>query len=320
MRLFLEPLVTEASWLLPLALLGIPVSLAASGWRWPLNKRWLGVIFWSVWLLPSLVYFSATQGLFHRYYLIMIGPPLAALVGITLDSIHNFWNRRKGWGWTLLLVMSGFTLGFELLVLSTYPAYFALPAVISILLWVGAMIWLAVHAQAPWQRTLGYSLILSALLAAPFTWSVLTTLNTNPNTALPTAGPADGDGTRAAFMTPNQEYLSDYGEAVLNYTAERTDPDDYLLATSNARGAAPYILETGRKVLTFGGFTGSDQVIDLETFQSLLADGDLRFVLGLPREKPDISRYINLNCEVVRLDGSGMGNTGQMEVLYDCGN
>ncbi len=320
MRLFQEPLVTEASWLLPLALLGIPLSLTAAGWRWPLNKTWLGVIFWAGWLLPGLVYFSATTGLFHRYYLIMIGPPLAALVGAALVSVEIFWKRRKRWGWTLLLVLSGFTLGFELLILSSYPAYFPLTAALSLLSWIGSMVWLALRSAQGWQRTLGYILVLAALLAAPFTWSVLTTLNTNPNTALPSAGPASSDSTRATFMTPNEEYLTAYGKAVLEYTQDLTNPEEYLLATNTAKGAAPFILETGRAVLTFGGFTGNDDVVDLERFQELVAEGELRFVLGLPREKPEISGYILSSCELVRLQENNGGNAGQVEVLYDCGN
>jgi 4-amino-4-deoxy-L-arabinose transferase-like glycosyltransferase len=68
--------VTEASWLLPLALLGIPLAWVTLGWAWPLTDKHAGLLLWAGWLLPELAYFSFTSGLFHRYYLIMLGPPL----------------------------------------------------------------------------------------------------------------------------------------------------------------------------------------------------------------------------------------------------
>jgi len=83
LRLVTEPLVTEAGWLLPLALMGLPLVLVAVGWQWPLGEKHLGLLLWAGWLLPELLYFSFTTGLFHSYYLIMLGPPLAALVGAT---------------------------------------------------------------------------------------------------------------------------------------------------------------------------------------------------------------------------------------------
>ena len=95
LRLVTEPLVTEAGWLLPLALLGIPLILAILGWQWPLSDKDLAVVLWAGWLLPSLAYFTFTSGLFHAYYLIMLGPPLAALVGAMAWALVALVTRRK---------------------------------------------------------------------------------------------------------------------------------------------------------------------------------------------------------------------------------
>ncbi len=46
LRLFTEPLVTEAGWLLPLALLGIPLVLVVLGWQWPLSEKHLALLLW----------------------------------------------------------------------------------------------------------------------------------------------------------------------------------------------------------------------------------------------------------------------------------
>ncbi len=118
-RLFSEPLVTEASWLLPLALISIlltgvtviasgatralqgkqsPASngeIASSQVHAPRKDRLLALILWTLWLLPALAYFSFTIGLFHRYYLIMLGPALAALIGMAFWAVSALLKRKR---------------------------------------------------------------------------------------------------------------------------------------------------------------------------------------------------------------------------------
>ncbi|RME06794.1 MAG: dolichyl-phosphate-mannose--protein mannosyltransferase, partial [Anaerolineae bacterium] len=107
LRLFQEPLVTEASWLLVFVLLGLPLALVTVGWEWPLEGRQMGLLLWTAWLLPEMAYFSFTTGLFHRYYLIMLGPPLAALTAIALWSLARQTARRPMTGWLLTAFIAG---------------------------------------------------------------------------------------------------------------------------------------------------------------------------------------------------------------------
>jgi 4-amino-4-deoxy-L-arabinose transferase-like glycosyltransferase len=321
LRLFEEPLATEASWLLPLALLGVPLALVTLGWAWPLTGKHAGVLLWTGWLLPEAAYFTFTTGLFHRYYLIMLGPPLAALVGITLWALIRLWRRNRLWGWTVLLVLSGFSVGFEVLTSCSDPVTFGAVAACVILSWLAGMVFL-LREGSRGLRWAGIALVSLALLVAPLTWSALTTFNTNPDVALPTAG---ADGTSATtFMTPNQELLGPDGEAILAYVAANTEPDSTLLATNTARDAAPFILATGHPVFTFGGFTGGDAVVDVEGFIEMVEGGELRYVLGLPQQKPAISQWVRTNCTPVEVPGASRsgghrGGAGGGAVLYDCG-
>jgi 4-amino-4-deoxy-L-arabinose transferase-like glycosyltransferase len=82
LRLFIEPLSGEASWLLPFVLGGLLV-IALAFWKQPFGEGQLSVILWAGWLLPETIYFTYSQGLMHAYYLIMIGAPIAALAAIT---------------------------------------------------------------------------------------------------------------------------------------------------------------------------------------------------------------------------------------------
>ena len=357
-RLFSEPLVTEASWILPLALLSILLTgvtlitslrgsstaeaisttkseIATSQKHAPRKDRFLGLILWTLWLLPVMAYFSFTTGLFHRYYLIMLGPALAALTGMAFWSVSELFKRNRWLGFGSLASLIIVTLGFQAVILSEYTtASWLLPFAIVTAL---AGMTILIINNSTQLRTVALTIILLAMLAAPTTWSVMVTMNDNSNVALPTATINDSQPT--TFMTPDNTVMSDNEEAIMNYLLANTDPNSYLLATVNARSAAPYILETGRPVLTFGGFSGSDQVIDAAGVAEMVANGELRYILysdKITNSHRDIAAWVRESCVPtsvpgveVRAQNSAQGqntqNVGlrppsQNEVLYDCGS
>ena len=347
LRLFTEPLVTEASWLLPLALLGIPLILVTLGWQWsldspsirlrllraglrtpPLSDKHLAVVLWAGWLLPELAYFTFTSGLFHAYYLIMLGPPLAALVGATAWALWRVLQQRRWLGWMLLALLAGITLAFQMVTLWSYPDYGLWIVPIAIMLFVSGLGILVLTAwqTRPWLGRIAVAVVLMAVMVAPLTWSVLTALNTHPDVALPRAGTDTGQSPRPKMSN----VLPPAQQAILDYLLVNTDPDSYLVATLNAREAAPFILATQRPVLTFGGFTGNDDVVDVDQLAQMVADGKLRFVLGnegLARQKPEIAAWLADNCAIVSIPGATQpgpaprpGGPGQASVLYDCGS
>ena len=347
-RLFSEPLVTEASWLLPLALLSIlltgatviasgatqsPISndeIASAQVRAPRKDRLLGLLLWSLWLIPVLAYFSFTTGLFHRYYLIMLGPAIAALTGTAFWSVSQLFKRNRWLGWGVLVLLVIVTLGFQAVMLSEYTtASWVLPLAIVMTLVGLALLALKNSIKL---RTIGLSLVLLAMLAAPTTWATMVTLNENADVALPTATINDTQPT--TFMTPNNTVMTGNEEAMMNFLLENTNPDSYLLATVNARSAAPYILETGRPVLTFGGFSDSDQVIDAAGVAEMVANGELRYILysdTMTNSHRDIAVWVTESCSPVSVPGVenqqrqtgqnqnvGLRGPSENQVLYDC--
>ncbi len=185
------------------------------------------------------------------------------------------------------------------------------------------------------MKTVALMIVLVAMLAAPFTWSVMVTTNENANVALPTATLNDAQPT--TFMTPDNTVMSDNEEAIMNYLLENITSDSYLLATVNARSAAPYILETGRPVLTFGGFSGGDQVIDAAGVAEMVENGELRYILyseKISNSHRDIAAWVRETCiptsvpgvevrDQKAAQGQNQQNVGlrppsNNEVLYDC--
>jgi len=313
LRLFTAPLVTEASWLLPVALLGIPLVVAVIGWRWPLGEKHLSLLLWAGWLLPELVYFTFNSGLFHAYYLIMLGPPVAALVGGTAWALAQVWGKRPGLGWVLAALIAGGTVAFQVVTVRAWPGYVGWVTVASLsllALGLAAMALVRCVQRRFWGGRAALGIVLAGTMIAPLLWSGLTTWNTNPDVWLPRAGLHTIDRDRRTELSAEQE-------KVLDYLLKHTEPDSYLVATLSATDAAPYILETQRPVLTFGGFNGGDDVVDVGELAQMVKEGELRFVLAgqeLAHRKPEISGWLNDYCRVVSVPG----RSRSLDVLYDC--
>jgi len=333
-RLFSEPLVIEASWFLPLALLSIPLTAAgvivSRGAAENTRKQWLELLLWTAWLLPVAAYFSFTTGLFHRYYLIMLGPPLAALMGMAFWAFGRLFEHNFRLGMVVLTLSVTVALGFQVWMVDGYaPSSWLRPLMVLLLSGLGLLLF----KHTPRVRLAAFGLILAALLVAPSTWSFLVATDTSPDVALPTA--SLDDTQRTTFMTPNNALLTENETAILNYLLANTDPKSYLLATVNARSAAPYILATGRAVLTFGGFSGSDPIIDADGVAEMVARGELRYILyseQIANAHPDIATWVTQACTPVNVPGvrtpreqnRPMGQVPsarpalQADVLYDC--
>ncbi len=318
LRLFTDPLVGEASWLLPFVLSGLFVIVAVL-WKQPFDGRHAALILWAGWLLPEAVYFTYSQGLMHAYYLIMMGPSIAALFAMTG---WVFWQiiRKRAWGgWAVTSALAAATLIFEAGVLkgTNSAAPWAVGAA-AVLLLAGIVLMVVSRKQVRFAPA-ALALILAALLVAPMLWSALTTFNTSVDSALPYAGPSrQSNLPRLGQGADRPEVAS---QALVDYLLVHTEPDAYLLATYNANQAAPFILATGRPVLTFGGFLGSDNIIDADGLAQMVAEGKLRFVLGGGGVgKQEITSWIEMNCAVV-LDVPGLDvgpGDVQNNVLYDC--
>jgi 4-amino-4-deoxy-L-arabinose transferase-like glycosyltransferase len=201
LRLLNQQLAGQASWLLLLALVGLLVTapLVWSRRRKPADcRRSQACILWGTWLATTAVFFSFAE-FWHRYYLVMLAPSVAALAAI---GVRGAWRaylhgRRSSWLLPLSLVGAG---AVQAHTLADYPEYarWLTPLVFGGVLAAGAAL-LVVRLRPGALRgrsgrtsvaILATSLGTLALLAAPAVWSAVTTMELTGVGLVFAAGPA----------------------------------------------------------------------------------------------------------------------------------
>lgn len=331
LRLLTDPLGSQIGWLIPLALTGLLLSVFLLRWAWPLEGSRLAVLTWAAWLLPAMIYFSFTSGHYHTYYLIMLGPALAAAIGIAFWALSEVLQTRNWLGFGLAGSLCGLTAAYEIWLLSAYSAY-ALAGTVATLGLALAGLVLLVWSRRGKLGQAALALTLAGLLVAPVLWSALTALNTSPNASLPKAGPsqssrsANNGGGRQPSTSGSTNKSS--SSALQTYLLENTTSDQFLLTVNSSNEASSYILATGRAVLTLGGFSGSDSIMGLDAFKALVAGGRVRFVQvsrSMQQSQREIASWVTATCVPVQMVVTAAAQSvsargGQPQnALFDCG-
>ena len=210
-RLFDSSLGGQAGWLIALAVVAaIGILVATRVRRRDPRTAWVMAVGLS--FLATAVLFSIAQGIFHPYYVVLLAPFTAALVGAGVATAV-----RGGVGGPLLgtAALAAGVVG-ELVVIGDYPGQLhwleiALPAACGV-----AAISLFV-AQSRRGHTAALALGVAALLIAPTAWA-FDTLGYRTQGTFPSGGPAT---LSSAFGGPGARGV---GGGFRRFAAGRTNP------------------------------------------------------------------------------------------------
>ncbi|GAB6988830.1 ArnT family glycosyltransferase [Paenibacillus pini] len=299
LRLFQTELSGQASWMLPFVAFGCIGLFAGLRFRKQLNSGQKEGLFWLGWLIPVMGFFSIA-GFFHQYYLVMMGPPIAVLVGAGWSRLWTMFREREGWKGWLLPAAVLCTAAFQVFILSAYTVSIGATWMIAI-----SLIGVAVTLLMIWMRKVERKVFVSAvagilvLLIAPLFWSA-TPIIYGQSSQLPAAGPTEsrgGTGGGGGRMNGN------VNEKLLSYVTEHSTGETYLFATSSATSAAPYIIQTGKPVMAMGGYSGSDPILTVSKIQQLVAEHQVKFFLlggGMDRGgSSEVTEWIKANATEV---------------------
>lgn len=267
-----------------------------------------------------LGYFSVA-GFFHRYYLSMLAPSIAALSGI---GIVEMWKAYLERGWKCLILPAALvsTAAIQAKILWNYTEWRSLliPVVCGLaILSAAALIIIRLLKKDNLGKTIKVTLSagIAALLIAPAIWAY-TPIIYGSQTTLPVAGPelkkgGDGfgwnngpdDGNFA--MNPSDERTGLF--QLVQFLLSKKQNERYLVAVADANSAAPIILQTGEAVMAVGGFSGSDNILTIEKLSQMVKDGEIRYFLIGGRDmgqQSEISTWVQEHGKVVTFDN---GNT-----------
>ncbi|KAA8746051.1 phospholipid carrier-dependent glycosyltransferase [Paenibacillus sp. UASWS1643] len=298
LRLFQTELSGQASWLMPVVLLGCTAIFAGLRRR-NITSKHKEALFWLAWLLPVAAFFSVA-GFFHQYYLIMLAPPLAALTGAGFVAMWKSYRDRVGWQAWLLPVSVLLTTLFGWFIMQEYNdtigAGWSISELIAGIL-VTVILVVMLHRTHRWKQ--GFIIAgFMVMLIGPIYWA-FTPITYGGNSMIPAAGPTDsngmfgragmgmpmGNGAEVTEMptTDGRGGMGDRNEevdtATLNYLKEHNTGETYLFATTDYNQAAPYIIDENAAVITLGGFSGSDPVYTTEELEQLVKSGQVKYFM-----------------------------------------
>lgn len=286
-------------WFLPLALLGFIAGAIKEKLRFKLdNKRKSSLVLWFVWLVPEFIYFSYTTGLFHPYYLTMMAPPAAALSGIGIGAMWEFYKEGKWKSWLLPItfVVEGIT---HMIMLSYYTSNMS-NAIRNIIL-VGLILCFVSSAILSILNILNFikrkdnnnlnsnknlrlnkilvGIAFIGILITPFVGASAAITHTL-NETIPCAGlELLSNNGRSSFGGGNIGRNSAENTKLIDFLESNKTNEKYLLVVSSSQSADNIIIQTGEPVMALGGFSGSDKILSLDEFKEMVKNGEVRYVL-----------------------------------------
>jgi 4-amino-4-deoxy-L-arabinose transferase-like glycosyltransferase len=287
-RLLQAPLGPQASWFLPLALIGLfTLDWGAIRRRWGASQsvvrgsRQANILFWGIWLATDLVFFSVAR-FFNPYYLVSLTPAICALAGAGAVGLWRAY-LRPGWrGWLLpiAVISAGVADLYWLNSVSGWqpwltPVTAGVATAVTLLLVEQRRARLMSDIATP--RMVGSGVIESgaalsvalALLLAPTAW-LAGSYGKNNSGWFPVSGPgATGSAFGPAPADPR----------LVAYLSAHHGHERMLAATVDAFDAIPIILATGQPVMAMGGYSKYDPVLTPQSLAQMVAHDEVRYFL-----------------------------------------
>lgn len=323
LRMFNAQFGGEISWLIPLALASLAAGLVIHRRASRLDARRAAYLLWGTWLVVHVLVFSLMSGIAHPYYTVMLAPAIGALVGA---GVTDLWRRRETSmvaGACLVVGLVG-SAAWGLVVLARVPSFAPGlgPAALATAVAAGLVLLLPATAVDRRLQRAALGLGLVAVLAGPAAFSAATMSRAlaggDPSAGPSTTGTA-GIGGIAGGGGPGGPGSAVDG-ALVTYLVANRGAATWIVAAQGSGTAAAIQLAAGQPVLTMGGFSGSDAAPTADELRTLVASGELRFVLvggqggriGGPTGSSLLSEWVASACTPVDVSAASAGT------LYDC--
>ncbi len=331
LRLFNAGMGDQVMWLFPVAIVAAAAAIASAIRRRRRDVQLGAAVMWVGWTIVVYALFSFAGGIFHNYYVSLLAPALAALVGIGAELA-----RRAGrWGWcTAAATLTG-TAVLQVVLMNRVDAETWLRALVPIGV-ATAVVGVVVGAvsTAPRRAVLG-SLGAGGvmLLVAPVAWSVAG-VRTPQSSTFPDARPVaeharsgiGGVGGPPAGFGGSPRGGGPFGggslpASELRWLRSQRHGETWIVGVASSMEADAAII-AGEDVVALGGFTGGDNSASPANVARLIAGDKLRFLAVAGRggfggfAGGGLSGAVRSTC--VEVPASNWGGTAPSSGVYDC--
>jgi len=163
-------------------------------------------------------------------------------------------------------------------------------------------------------------LAIGLLFIAPVVWSC-TPLVYGSGNILPAAGPQLAQGSRGMPGGTGPVGQENNTLQLAEYLTSHSNGETWLVAVPSSHEAASLILETGRPVMSLGGFSGSDTILSTGSLTTLLKAGKVRYFSipsttaggGQISGNTEIFSWVSSHCTAIPASEYGAGNGNNTE-------
>ena len=329
-RLFNNGMGDQVMWLAPAAGLAVAAGAVVALRRRRIDARLGSLVLWAGWAAVTYVLFAFAKGVYHNYYVSLLAPAVAALVGVGASLARSTGRLGRA------VVAAGLlaTAAVQVVLLRRIPSYAALRWLVPLGLALVAAAWvgLAARRSPVGRRAMVGALVAGAgvALVAPGVWAV-NGVRTAQSGTFPDARPALAGGAQGG---PGGGFPGGFGgaggaggaggltDAMLAWLRGQRTTEWWIVAVSSSMQADAAIID-GDSVMPIGGFSGGDDSLSAARLADLVERGELRFVLvgggfggfGGGAGRGAVTSVVTAACTSV--PSSSWGGTGG-GVVYDC--
>jgi 4-amino-4-deoxy-L-arabinose transferase-like glycosyltransferase len=298
----------QAGWFLGFALVAGAAVLAASRLRRTDPRTgWLIAVGGA--FLTTAVAFSFAQGIFHPYYVSLLAPFTAALVGAGAAQLAA--GDRVARILAPLAVVAGVLA--EIKILGDNPG--SLGWLPDALLAAGVAA-IAALAFLP-QRAIALGAAVGVLAIAPAAWSAQT-LGHATNGTFPAGGPQTaGIGLGGPPGGGGGGMLGGDSSALAEALAHARVHGGGTIAVSSQSGAGTQVID-GAEVAAIGGFSGNESKVTAQWLAGAVRDGKIRWVLTSGDGRGGISDGRTGSRSVMAAVENSCNPVDSVSGLYDC--
>ncbi|MCX7714875.1 MAG: glycosyltransferase family 39 protein [Clostridia bacterium] len=273
LRMWVKSMYGQTSWLLILAFLSVLVYLKKINIK-ELSTKHGVFVFFTLWLATMFFFFSFA-GYFHRYYLCMFAPGIAALCGMGIVKMGKEFKDKTSIKQFVMPAALIATLAIQIPYVYAYSQLRTWLVPVMAAFGAAALILMGISYLKK-KNTFVYAaaiLMGVSILCAPFYWALTPVLSVPTNFTMPAADPnllsnsktVDVSKTKTSSL---EEYL------VANYKE-----GSFLVVGNRANDVAKYIIDTGLPAYAYGGFMGKDNSLTLDKLKEYVAEGKITYFL-----------------------------------------